>query len=273
MMPEFEESHPFTETNALKPFISTDDDSMSMQFDLKLIQSRMRLEDPIALDLQYTRAMMAFLMLNPEPRSILMVGLGGGSLAKYCHAHLPHADITVVEINPHVIEVRDAFKVPPESDRFRVVCGDGADFIAKAPKGSHDLIMIDGFNYEGQPETLVSIDFYKSCRKALAESGILVVNLQDIEPECTRLVGRIWQVFGEPVMALDIECGGNRIVVASTEEVFRECAGSFGRRWAALSVEHKETLRFSTASIEYELEPWQGVKKVAKAPKAKKRGR
>ncbi|MDI1261386.1 fused MFS/spermidine synthase [Aquabacterium sp.] len=272
-MPEFEDSRPFAETNALKPFISTDDDSMSMQFDLKLIQSRMRLDDPIALDLQYTRAMMAFLMLNPEPRSILMVGLGGGSLAKYCHAHLPQADITVVEINPHVIEVRDAFKVPPDSDRFRVVCGDGADFIAKTPRGTHDLIMIDGFNYDGQPETLVSVDFYKSCRKALAESGILVVNLQDIEPECTKLVGRIWQVFGEPVMALDIECGGNRIVVASTDEVFRDCAGSFGKRWAELSAEHKETLRFTTASIEYELEPWHAAKKIPKVHKPKKSAR
>ncbi|MBA4110925.1 MAG: transferase [Leptothrix sp. (in: Bacteria)] len=272
-MPEFEESRPFTESNALKPFISTDEDSMSMQFDMSLIQSRMRLDDPIALDLQYTRAMMAFLMLNPEPAKVLMIGLGGGSLAKYCHAHLPQADITVVEINPHVIEVRDAFKVPPDSDRFHVVCDDGAAFVAKTKQGTYDLIMVDGFNYEGQPETLISLDFYKACRKALTASGILVVNLSDVEPECTRLVGRIWQTFGEPVMALDIECGGNRIVVASTEEVFRACAGSFGRRWAELSAEHKETLRFTTASIEYELEPWQGAKKVAKAPKAKKRGR
>ncbi len=272
-MPDFEDSRPFTETNALKPFISTDDDSKSMQFDMSLIQSRMRLDDPIALDLQYTRAMMGFLMLNAEPAKVLMIGLGGGSLAKYCHAHLPQADITVVEINPHVIEVRDDFMVPPDSERFRVVCGDGADFVAKTKAGTYDVILVDGFNYEGQPETLVSLDFYKACRKALGESGILVVNLQDIEPDCTRLVGRIWQTFGEPVMAIDIECGGNRIVVASTEEVFRECASSFGRRWAALSVAHKETLRFSTASIEYELEPWQTAKKAAKVPKPKKRDR
>lgn len=272
-MTDFEDSRPFTETNALKPFISTDDDSRSMQFDMSLIQSRMRLDDPIALDLQYTRAMMAFLMLNPAPAKMLMIGLGGGSLAKYCHAHLPHADITVVEINPHVIEVRDDFMVPPDSDRFRVVCDDGAAFVAKAQPQTYDVILVDGFNYEGQPETLISLDFYKACRKALGESGILVVNLQDIEPECTRLVGRIWQIYGEPVMALDIECGGNRIVVASTEEVFRQCAGNFGRRWAELSVAHKETLRFTTASIEYELEPWQGPKKAAKAPKLKKRSR
>lgn len=269
MGPEFEDSRPFTEANALKPVLHTDDDSVTMLFDMAVIQSRMRLDDPVALDLQYTRAMMGFLMLNAAPASILVIGLGGGSLPKYCHAHVPSADITVVEINPHVIEMRDAFKVPPDDgERFRVVCGDGAAFVAQAKAGSYDVIMVDGFSYDGQPEDLCSIAFYKACRKALSASGILAVNLLDKEPECSKLIGRIWQVFGEGVIAVDIECGGNRIAMASTEDVFRQCAGSFGKRWAELSVAHKETLRFTTASLEYELEPWKAAKpKASKAAK------
>jgi spermidine synthase len=58
--------------------------------------------------------MMLVLLFNPAPRSILMIGLGGGSLPKYCHRHLPQCDITVVEINPAVISLREAFQVPPE---------------------------------------------------------------------------------------------------------------------------------------------------------------
>ncbi|MDE2400963.1 MAG: fused MFS/spermidine synthase [Burkholderiales bacterium] len=267
-MPEFEDSRPFIEANDLKPALHTDDDSLTMLFDMSVIQSRMRLDDPIELDLQYTRAMMGFVMLNPAPTSILVIGLGGGSLPKYCHAHFTQADITVVEINPHVIEMRDAFKVPPDGERFRVVCGDGAAFVTTAKAASYDVIMVDGFSYDGQPEDLCSLAFYKACRKALSESGILAVNLLDKEPECSRLIGRVWQVFGEAVMALDIECGGNRIVMASTVDMFRQCAASFGRRWAELSVAHKETLRFTTASIEYELEPWRPTKpKVSRPPK------
>ncbi|RZI82702.1 MAG: transferase [Rubrivivax sp.] len=264
----FEDPRPFTEANALKPFLHSDEDSVTMLFDMAVIQSRMRLDDPTALDLQYTRAMMGFVMLNQAPTSILVIGLGGGSLPKYCHQHFPQADITVVEINPHVIDMRDAFKVPPDGERFRVVCGDGAAFVAQAKPAAYDVIMVDGFSYEGQPDDLCSLAFYKACRKALNESGILAVNLLDKEPECSRLIGRIWQVFGEGVMALDIECGGNRIAMASTVEVFRECATSFGRRWAALPEAHKETLRFTTASIEYELEPWRASK--PKAPKKAK---
>jgi spermidine synthase len=273
-MPEFEDSRPFLEADALKPFVHTDKDSMSMQFDMSLIQSRMLLADPTALDLPYTQTMMAFLLLNPAPEKVLMVGLGGGSLPKYCHAHLHGADITVVEINPEVIALRDTFKVPPDGDRFRVVAGDGAAFVAKAAPASYDLILVDAFNYDGQPDPLASLDFYKACRKALVKpSGVLVVNLQDAEPECTRLVGRIWQTFGEPVMALDIECGGNRIVVAGTDEAFRACAAGFGQRWMALPVVHRDTLLESKAAIEYELEPWWPAKKPAKAAKPGKPGR
>src|SRR5690606_28313210 len=102
-----------------------------MSFDDVSLQSRMRLDDPNALDLDYSRVMMAFLLLQPQPESILVIGLGGGSLPKYCRQHLPAAHITVVENNPAVIAARDTFQVPPDDERFSVVCADGAEFLAR----------------------------------------------------------------------------------------------------------------------------------------------
>jgi len=55
-----------------------------------------QLDDPYALCLAYTRKMMAFLLFNSQPRRILQLGLGGGSLAKFCYKHLPDASITAV---------------------------------------------------------------------------------------------------------------------------------------------------------------------------------
>ena len=63
------------------------------------IQSSMRLEDPYALALDYTRCMMAFLLFHPEPRRALMIGLGGGSLAKFFHKFLKRTSIKVVELD------------------------------------------------------------------------------------------------------------------------------------------------------------------------------
>ena len=51
--------------------------------------------------------------------SCLMIGLGGGSLAKFCHHYLPETRITVVEINPHVIAMRRHFQVPDDDAHWR----------------------------------------------------------------------------------------------------------------------------------------------------------
>lgn len=252
-----ENKRPMPEADAMKPVIQRDDDSVTMHFNEETIQSRMLVDDPTALDLAYSRVMMAFVMLRSQPSSILMIGLGGGSLPKYCHRHFPQAQITVVEINPEVIAARDTFLVPPDDERFKVVCGDGAALVASAQPGAYDVILVDGFGPDGQqPEELCSIAFYKACRAALRESGVLMVNLQDLEPQCSRLIGRVWQVFGEPVVPLEVECGGNLVVLASDEAAFRACAEGFRRRWAELEPVHKETLEGIDLALKEELKPW-----------------
>lgn len=239
------------------PVVETDGDSVILSFDESSVQSRMLLDDPTALDLEYSRVMMAFLLLQPQPESILVIGLGGGSLPKYCHQHLPQARITVVEINPDVIAAREAFHVPPDGERFSVVCGDGAAFLATTPRDSYDVILVDGFGLDGeQPESLCSLAFYKTCRAVLRPSGVLMVNLQDQEPQCSRLIGRIWQMFGESVLPLEVACGGNMVVLASDEAAFKACAASLKKRWRDLDLVHQGTLGDVLLGLEEELKPW-----------------
>src|SRR5687767_7520156 len=95
------------------------------------IQSSMRLEDPYALALDYTRCMMAFLLFHPEPREALMIGLGGGSLAKFFFRKFKQTSIRVVELDPRVLAAaREHFALPPDDERFRVEIGDGAEALA-----------------------------------------------------------------------------------------------------------------------------------------------
>ena len=68
-----------------KPFVIEEGDSRALYFSRALTQSGMRLSDPTALEFAYTQKMMSFLLFVHSPRHILMLGLGGGSLAKYCH--------------------------------------------------------------------------------------------------------------------------------------------------------------------------------------------
>ena len=197
------------------PFVCEDEDGVSLHFSLHSIQSRMQRDAPDALALDYTRTMMAFALLQPHPvpQRLLMVGLGGGSLPKFCHARLPAVDITVVEINPHVIALREAFAVPADGPRFRVVEGDGAAHVAALAE-TVDVLIVDGFDYDGQPEALCSADFYAACRRAVAADGVLVVNLQAADPQTPTLRDRIAQAFDGVVLGLPSPCGGNLIVLA-----------------------------------------------------------
>ena len=71
-----------------------------LHFSAEWVQGAMRIQRPNALELAYTREMMAGLLLRdaPWPREVLMVGLGAGSLAKFVYHKLPGTKITVIEI-------------------------------------------------------------------------------------------------------------------------------------------------------------------------------
>ena len=134
----------------LKPVVCTTSTTLSLHFSWHETQSCMDLRQPDALNLEYTRTMMGFLLFVPEPADLAMVGLGGGSLAKFCHRHLPGTRINVIEINPHVIALRDEFQIPEDSNRFRIMLGDGAEFVRSPPRRC-DVLLVDGYDGEGLP--------------------------------------------------------------------------------------------------------------------------
>ena len=95
------------------------------------IQSAMRLDDPFALELDYTRCMMAFLLFHPQPRRALMIGLGGGSLAKFFHRRINGLRTHVVEYDDRVIATaRALFHVPADDARLAIEHGDGVEALA-----------------------------------------------------------------------------------------------------------------------------------------------
>lgn len=203
-------------TRHVRPFVQEGESSRSLHFSIREIQSRMSFEDPCALDLEYSRTMMGFLLFKPEPRHIGMIGLGGGSLAKFCHRHLPSARIEVVEINPHVLALRDEFWIPPDDERLSVRLGDGAAFVREA-RTACDVLMVDGFDYDGQPSALSSQAFYDDCADHLQPDGILVVNLFNHHPQYDLFVDRIRRSFADEVLVVEGVDYGNSIVFAFKE--------------------------------------------------------
>ena len=80
------------------PLVCTEGGHRWLEFAPGDVQSDMLLADPTRLVLAYTRAIMCFALFVPRPRHIIMVGLGGGSLVKFCHRHFPDTAMTAIEL-------------------------------------------------------------------------------------------------------------------------------------------------------------------------------
>lgn len=198
-----------------RPFVTETLGFRHLHFSMADVQSSMNLMQPDALVLEYTRTMMGFLLLQPCPQAVAIIGLGGGSLVKFCHRHLQGAHLTVVELNPHVLALRETFQVPADDDRLTVLEGDGAVWVQQVP-GSLDVLMLDGFDAGGiVPQALCSVDFYQHCHQALRPTGVLVVNLNSDHPEGDACIERLRQVFGDEVLVVHESETPNCTVFAS----------------------------------------------------------
>jgi spermidine synthase len=184
----------------------------SLCFDALGIQSSMRRSDPLELDLSYTRAMMSFQLFHPNPKDILIVGLGGGSLSKYCFHKFPSARVTTVEIDNRVIALREQFHIPPESERFRIVHADAAEYLSDKV-GVADVILLDGFDAFGLPACLSSQSFYDCCHTALQDEGVLVANLLNSDPRLTTHLDRLRRACDGKLFRTTARREGNTIAI------------------------------------------------------------
>lgn len=197
----------------VKPYVHVGERTRALHFNVHEIQSRMQLDDPHALDLDYTRTMMGFLLFQPAPRQLTMIGLGGGSLAKFCHRHLPRTRLRVVEINPHVVALRDTFHVPPDDERFTVVLGDGARVVRESAEPC-DVLLVDGYDSQGLPPRLSSQRFYDDCHAALSPDGVMVANLHSGHRRFEVFVDRIRTSFDDQVLVVEAADLTNSVVFA-----------------------------------------------------------
>jgi len=200
-----------------KPFLVEDGKHRAMCFTIDgSVQSEMRIDDPDALVNDYTRKMMGFLLFCPEPRRILMIGLGGGSLVKFCTRRLPSTHVTAVEIDANVIALREHFRIPPDGKDLRVVHGDGARYVADLVDVTQfpDALLVDAYDRNGISPSIAEYEFLEHSRRILRDTGVFVMNLAAHESASAMQVERVRHVFGEPVIPVTVGWGGNMVVFA-----------------------------------------------------------
>lgn len=140
------------------------------------LQSSMDRRDPTALELLYSRFASLGLALRPDTAHALLIGLGGGSMARKYHQEFPEMEIDSIEIDPDVIDVARKFFHFREDARQRVHRGDGREFLART-ESRFDLILLDAYYADNMPFHLITREFFDTARRKLTPEGVLVLNL------------------------------------------------------------------------------------------------
>ncbi len=177
-------------------------------------QSVVKPGDPDHLELAYTRAFPVTLAWVPQPRRILVVGLGGGSIPRFLHHRLPEATIDAVELDPGVVKLaRELFDVQ-EDDRLRLHVADGRAWIERASQ-RYDLVVLDAYGASAPPPALITREFLASVRSLLTDQGLVVGNLwnRNYNPRYDDMVTTYLDIFGE-VSILALEGVGNTLVIS-----------------------------------------------------------
>ena len=195
------------------PFMLETASERQLLFTRASVQSTMSIDHPDALVSLYTRQMMSFLLFSPRPRRIVMIGLGGGSLAKFCYRQLPDTHFVAVEIDADVISLRDEFLLPADDERFQVVHADGAHFMAQLQE-SVDVILVDAFDAAGIAPSLASSNFYADAFARLDDDGVLLMNLSGERKRFPSHLRRLRQVFGKRLLLLPLVSSDNVLAFA-----------------------------------------------------------
>jgi spermidine synthase len=203
----------------------------------------MRVADPTALVHDYIQRMMAWLLfVDPatvSQRQALQLGLGAGSLTKFCHKELKMMT-TAIELNPQVLHAcRGWFKLPADSAKLHVILADAAEEIRKPQwLGVVDALQVDLYDEEAAAPVLDSPDFYADCRATLTDEGCMTVNLFGRSSSFQRSVDRMAQAFGaDALWAFKATREGNTVVLAQrtptrpNRDVLRERADAIAAQW------------------------------------------
>lgn len=133
---------------------------------------------PDRIVMNYPQMMLGALFVKPEPQSVLIIGLGGGTIPRALQELIPQARIDVVEIDPAVVKVARRYFDLGDSSTLHVIEADGRVQVKRALREQqhYDLIMLDAFDHEYIPEHLLTREFLLEVKSLLAPGGVLAAN-------------------------------------------------------------------------------------------------
>ncbi len=166
----------------------------------------------------YTKMMMSALLLNPNPKRVLIAGLGGGTLPTALAELFPEAQIDIVEIDPAVVAVAKRFFGFAETAKLKVFTQDARVFTKRAliRNATYDLIMLDAYNGDYIPEHLMTREYLNETKSLLTDNGIIAANTFTVSRLYDHESATYYDVFGE-FFNLRTAQSSNRVILTSQQ--------------------------------------------------------
>lgn len=223
--------------NAVEILISEEKGVRQLHFGSEWVQGAMRIASPYKLELEYTREMLAGLLvrgLESPLQRVLCIGLGVGALPKFFLKHFANTQVDVVEICPSVVAVCQLhFKLDTNHPNLHIYEGCGAEFVETT--GQHyDLILVDGFDEDARVGPLDTHAFFINALKRLSPDGVLTTNVLAHELDPMLTVQRLEDAANGFALGLP-PCGsGNVIALAANHGGFDNSQSTLSNTLAVL---------------------------------------
>lgn len=138
-----------------------------------------------------------------EIKDVLILGLGGGTVAKLIRKGWPDAKITGVEIDPIILELGIKYLELGKTNT-KIVIEDASKFLSQNSvsnfKSKYDLIVVDLYNGDQFPKQFETKDYIHLVRINLSRLGICVFNrlyYGEKRPQAVKFGNKLEKIFSK----------------------------------------------------------------------------
>lgn len=149
----------------------------------EVVESQLDLRRPEELRVPYTQYMFLNYVFQPQPKKVLIVGLGGGSMVHFLQHYDPDVEVEAVEIDPDIVSIAEEYFGVRSEGNVKIVTADGFDYL-RTTESRYDAIYMDAFlkpsdetDSTGAPLRLHTTPFYDDVKQRLNPGGVVVFNL------------------------------------------------------------------------------------------------
>ena len=140
------------------------------------LESAVDLAEPLKLVVAYTRSLFSGMFFQPEPKRVMIIGLGGAGFHRLFNTAFPETLLQTVELDPKVLELAKSHLYFKPNDQTPIALMDGRLFV-KRDKTKWDWLILDAFRGGFVPPHLKTAEFYKECAAHLEDRGVFITNL------------------------------------------------------------------------------------------------